>query len=79
MRSFTTLRRPLPQWAPAAGAGGNGASDDGCKASCVDWYGNARPLFLRGRVFALLGYEIVEGRIAGAAISEVRRTSFAPR
>ena len=63
----------------AAGAGGNGASDDGCKASCVDWYGNARPLFLRGRVFALLGYEIVEGRIAGAAISEVRRTSFAPR
>ena len=63
----------------AASAGGNGAVDDGCKASCVDWYGNARPLFLRGRVFALLGYEIVEGRIAAAGISEVRRTSFAPR
>ena len=26
------------------------AIDDQCRASCVDWYGNARPLFLRGRV-----------------------------
>ena len=34
-----------------------------CLASSVDWYGNARPLFLRGRIFALLGYEIVEGGI----------------
>src|SRR5713226_525568 len=37
------------------------AMDDACRASCVDWYGNARPLFVRGRVLALLGYEIVEG------------------
>jgi hypothetical protein len=63
----------------SASAGGNGAMDDGCKASCVDWYGNARPIFLRGRVFALLGYEIVEGRIASGFINEVRRASFAPR
>ena len=63
----------------SANAGGNGGTDDGCKASCVDWYGNARPLFLRGRVFALLGYEIVEGRLGGGLIAEVRRTSFAPR
>ena len=63
----------------AAGGNGNGGAEDGCKASCVDWYGNARPVFLRGRVFALLGYEVVEGRIAGGAIREVRRTSFAPR
>jgi hypothetical protein len=35
-------------------------ADDECRASCVDWYGNARPLFLRGHVFALLGYELVE-------------------
>jgi hypothetical protein len=47
--------------------------------SCVDWYGNARPLFLRGRIFALLGYEIVEGRLAGGAIREARRISYAPR
>lgn len=52
---------------------------DGCQASCVDWYGNSRPLFVRGRVFALMGYEIVEGRIAGAGIAEVGRISFAPR
>lgn len=57
--------------------------DDGCKASCVDWYGNSRPIFLGGRVLALLGYEMVEGRIEAAGtgrerIEEVRRISFAP-
>ncbi|CAN5823597.1 hypothetical protein BH20ACI4_BH20ACI4_03580 [soil metagenome] len=52
--------------------------DDGCRASCVDWYGNARPLFIRGRIFALLGYEIVEGTMADNGISEKRRASFAP-
>jgi len=52
--------------------------DDACKASCVDWYGNARPIFLGERVLALMGYEIVEGRVAGDRIEERRRTSFAP-
>lgn len=51
---------------------------DGCRASCVDWYGNSRPLFLRGRVFALMGYELVEGRVDATRISEARRVSFAP-
>ena len=37
-------------------------NDDGCRASCVDWYGNARPIFLGDRLFALMGYELVEGR-----------------
>ena len=54
------------------------AIDDRCRASCVDWYGNARPLFLRGRVFALLGYEIVEGRIDDGRIQELRRVNYAP-
>jgi Beta propeller domain len=54
-------------------------ANDNCQASCVDWYGNARPLFLRSRVFALMGYEIVEGRISAGAIEETRRVSFAPR
>jgi len=44
----------------------------------VDWYGNARPLFLRGRIFGLLGYEIVEGRFAGDRLDEGGRVSFAP-
>lgn len=52
------------------------SQDDGCKASCVDWYGNARPIFLRGRVFALMGYELVEGKMDAGRIREVRRASF---
>ncbi|MDT4897257.1 MAG: hypothetical protein QOH25_2334 [Acidobacteriota bacterium] len=55
------------------------AVDDGCRASCVDWYGNARPLFVRGRVFALLGYELVEGKLDDGRIRETRRVSYAPR
>jgi hypothetical protein len=54
------------------------AIDDQCRASCVDWYGNARPLFLRGRVFALLGYEIVEGRLDDGRMHELRRVNYAP-
>jgi hypothetical protein len=58
--------------------------DDRCRASCVDWYGNARPIFLGERIFALLGYELVEGRLAwrgwpGERIEELRRVSFAPQ
>jgi Beta propeller domain len=52
--------------------------DDNCRASCVDWYGNARPLFLRGRVFALMGYEIVEGAIDAGQMKELRRVNYAP-
>ena len=38
----------------------DGVKDDGCQASCVDWYGNARPIFLPERMLALMGYELVE-------------------
>lgn len=55
------------------------AKDDGCRASCVDWYGNARPLFVRGRVLALLGYELVEGALDHGHIQEMRRVSYAPQ
>ena len=54
------------------------SDNDNCRASCVDWYGNARPIFVRGRIFALLGYEIVEGYMTGNSLREKRRTSFAP-
>lgn len=54
------------------------AVDDRCRASCVDWYGNARPLFLRGRVFALLGYELVEGKLDDGRLQELRRINYAP-
>ncbi|HEX8222394.1 MAG TPA: beta-propeller domain-containing protein [Allosphingosinicella sp.] len=55
-----------------------GVADDNCQASCVDWYGNARPIFLGGRTFALLGYELVEGELRRGRIREVARISFAP-
>jgi hypothetical protein len=57
-------------------AGSDG--DDGCVASCVDWYGNARPIFVGDRIFALLGYELVEGDERGGRIREIGRASFAP-
>ena len=55
-----------------------GVVDDSCQASCVDWYGNARPIFWGGRTFALLGYELVEGELARGRVREVARISFAP-
>lgn len=57
---------------------GGEPADDACIASCVDWYGNARPLFLGRRVFALLGYEIVEGTVEHNRIREIRRIDFTP-
>lgn len=57
----------------------NTSMNDNCRASCVDWYGNARPLFIRNRVFALLGYEIVEGNLEGNRIREMRRINYSPR
>jgi hypothetical protein len=53
--------------------------NDGCRASCVDWYGNSRPLFVKNRIFALMGYELVEGRLAGSRMVETRRISYAPQ
>lgn len=75
------LRRDERRLAPAGelDAQTRGVVDDDCKASCVDWYGNARPIFWGGRTFALLGYELVEGTLARGRIREVGRISFAPR
>ncbi|HEX6156504.1 MAG TPA: beta-propeller domain-containing protein [Burkholderiales bacterium] len=53
-------------------------TNDACRASCVDWYGNSRPLFIRNRVFALMGYEIVEGQLGRDGIAETRRVNFSP-
>lgn len=60
-------------------AGDLSDDDDGCRASCADWYGNARPIFLRGRVYALMGYELVEGELAAGRITERRRVDFTPK
>lgn len=55
------------------------SNDDGCKASCIDWYGDARPIFARGRIFALLGYELVEGVSLDGRMRELRRLNFFPK
>jgi hypothetical protein len=54
------------------------ATDDACVASCVDWYGNARPIFTGKRAFALMGYELVEGALTRTDIKETTRVNFAP-
>jgi Beta propeller domain len=74
------LRRDARKFNPAGelAAAARVSSNDNCKASCVDWYGNARPIFLGDRIFALMGYELVEGTLAGGRIGERRRVSFAP-
>ena len=72
------LRRDSRQLSLAGELEADGAQgrDDNCLASCVDWYGNARPIFMRGRVFALMGYELVEGRMTRGQIAERRRVDF---
>jgi hypothetical protein len=55
-----------------------GNINDGCRASCVDSYGNPRPLSIGGRVYAWMGYALVEGRINNGRIGEVQRVNYAP-
>lgn len=78
--AITFLRRSDRRFAPLGElfADDERVTDDNCKASCADWYGNARPIFLRGRTFALMGYEIVEGDVTDRSIRETGRMSFAP-
>ncbi|HTU13292.1 MAG TPA: beta-propeller domain-containing protein [Allosphingosinicella sp.] len=48
-------------------------SDYRCEVSCVDWYGNSRPIFTGGRILALMGTDLVEGRLAGGQMGEIGR------
>jgi hypothetical protein len=48
-----------------------------CEVSCVDWYGNSRPIFTDGRIFALAGAELIEGRVEDGRIREVQRLNIA--
>lgn len=77
MRFLQRQNRILSDFGHLTARPADGA-DDGCQVSCIDWYGNARPIFLGERVFALMGYELVEGDATGAAIRERRRVDFTP-
>lgn len=75
------LRNSGGEFSPMGGlfASPMATDSDDCRASCYDWYGNARPLFLDDRVVALLGYELVEGDLRRWEIKERQRTSFLPK
>ena len=47
-----------------------------CEVSCIDWYGNTRALFIRGRVFALTGTELIEGRLEAGKVQERQRVNL---
>jgi hypothetical protein len=49
------------------------ASGYRCEVSCIDWYGNSRPIFTGGRIFALMATQIAEGRMGKRRIEEVDR------
>lgn len=48
----------------------------GCEVSCIDWYGNSRPIFIGPRIFALSGTEIIEGRVRNGRIDELARVNL---
>ncbi len=59
-----------------------GEDEDGvpgyqCEVSCIDWYGNSRPIFTDGRIYGLSGTELIEGRIQSGRIVEVQRINIA--
>jgi hypothetical protein len=61
---------------------GREADEDGvpgyqCEVSCIDWYGNSRPIFTDGRIFALSGTELIEGRVERGQIREIQRLNIA--
>jgi len=44
-----------------------------------DWYGNARGIFVGERIFALIGYELIEARMMDGRLVERQRIGFMPR
>lgn len=58
------------------GADGEPHEDYSCEVSCVDWYGNSRPIFTMGRVFALSGTSLVEGEVTDRLVREIRRVDL---
>jgi hypothetical protein len=47
-----------------------------CEVSCIDWYGNARPIFLGGKVYGLMATELVEAEVVGGKVAERRRVDL---
>lgn len=63
----------------ASAKGSTSDDTDDCLASCYGWYGDSRPIFIGDRIYALLGYELVEGKLQGGRMRELRRVNFSPK
>jgi hypothetical protein len=68
-----TAMRPAGELPPGGTRAAPGYS---CAVSCVDWYGNSRPIFTGGRIFALMGTELVEGRLDGGRMRALGRVDL---
>jgi len=44
-----------------------------CEVSCIDWYGNSRPIFTDNRIFALMATGLVEVGIRDSKVIEQQR------
>lgn len=66
--------RPVPE-----GAEDSVAQGYSCEVSCIDWYGNARPIFIEDKAFALLGTELVESRAGQDGMTVDRRLDLTVR
>ena len=47
-----------------------------CEVSCIDWYGNSRPIFTDNRIFGLTGTELIEGRMEAGRIRLIGRVDI---
>ncbi len=47
-----------------------------CEVSCIDWYGNSRPIFTGGRIFGLMGTALVEAEMVDGAVKEKARVDL---
>ncbi len=70
---FYALDKSTRAAAPIGELNGLPEREDGCQVSCEDWYGGARPFFIDDKVYALIGYELVEGYISGSQVHESSR------
>ena len=58
----------IAKWGEARSGNQSGLT---CSSSCVDWYGNTRPLFLKGRVYALMGSEVSEFDVSNGEVVQL--------
>jgi len=58
------------------GTAESGKDPSVCQSSCIDWYGNTRPIFLGNRLFALMGHEIAEVKLTADGVTPAGRVQM---